>query len=339
MKLSEIAARVACDLESADDLDISGIAGIDDAGPGELTFVSNRKYIRHLSRTRASAVILGHDMPAVDLPTLRSSNPYLAFAKALELFYAPPRPGSGIHPTAVIAPGVEIGEGASIGPYVVIDQGCRLGKRVTLHAHVVLYPGVTLGDDATLHSHAVIREFCRIGDRSVIQNGAVIGGDGFGFAPRGDGTYHKILQSGNVLLGSDVEVGANSTLDRAAVGCTRIGNGTKLDNLVQVGHGCRVGENSVIAAQVGLAGSSLLGNDVKLGGQVGIAGHLEIGDGAVVTAQSGTSHDVPAGAVVSGSPAFENALWRRAVVAFGRLPDLLRRVRVLEERIDRIGPP
>jgi UDP-3-O-[3-hydroxymyristoyl] glucosamine N-acyltransferase len=333
MKLSEIAAKLACQLDPKVDLEISRIAGIEDAGPGDLTFISNRKYLSHLKTTRAAAVILGLDIPSVPIPSLRSANPYLAFARALELFYDPPRPETGIHPTAVIASDARIGENPSIGAYSVIGSGCHLGSDVTLYPNVVLYSGVTVGDGVTLHSHVSIREFCRIGNRVCIQNGAVIGSDGFGFAPRGDGTYHKIPQSGIVIIEDDVDIGANTAVDRAAVGNTVIRAGAKLDNLIQIGHGSSVGENSVIAAQVGLAGSTHVGKDAKIGGQVGLAGHLQVGDHATIYAQSGASHDIAPGAVVSGSPISDGATWLRYSAALPRLPELFRRVRELEKEM------
>jgi len=336
MKLSEIAARLACTLDPEADLEISRIAGIDEAIPGDLTFVSNRKYLSSLKTTRASAVILGLDVPSVPIPSLRSANPYLAFAKALELFYCPHRPEPGIHPTAVIASDAAIGQNPSIGAHAVIGSGCRLGSNVTLHSHVVLYAGVTLGDGVTLHSHVSIREFCKIGNRVCIQNGAVIGSDGFGFAPRDDGTYYKIPQSGIVIIEDDVDIGANTTVDRAAVGNTVIRAGAKLDNLIQIGHGSSVGENSVIAAQVGLAGSTHVGKNAKVGGQVGLAGHLRVGDNAVIYAQSGASHDIAPGAVVSGSPISEGVTWLRYSAALPRLPELFRRVRELAKEIERL---
>jgi len=336
MKLSEIARKLGCELKSDGDVEIRRVAGIDEAGPGDLTFVSNRKYIRRIKSTRASAIILGNDVPEAPLPSLRTDDPYLAFAKAIELFYQPPRLEPGIHPSAVIAHDARVGPGASIGPYVVIGIGCVIGANATLHAHATLYPFVTLGDDVVLHTHAIVRECCRLGNRVIIQNGAVIGSDGFGFVPMRDGSYYKITQSGRVLVEDDVEIGANTTIDRAAVGDTVIRRGAKLDNLVQIGHGSEVGENAVLAAQVGLAGSSHLGPNVKVGGQAGIAGHLKVGDGAVITAQSGTSHDIEPGAVVSGSPVMNTAVWRRAVVALASLPDLLKRVREMEKELDRL---
>lgn len=336
MKLSEIARALDCRLEASGDPEITGVAGIEDAVEGQMTFVSNRKYIRHIKDTKASAIILDLEQPAGSLPCLRTANPYLAFARALELFHAPIIPPPGIHPTAVLASGVEVGPGASIGAYVVIGEGCKIGPRVTIYPHVTVYPGVTIGEDVTLHSGVVIRELCVIGKRAIIQNGSIIGSDGFGFAPRGDGSYYKIRQTGNVTIEDDVEIGANSTIDRAAVGATLIRRGAKLDNLVQIGHGSQVGEDCVLAAQVGLAGSTKLGNRVQAGGQAGFAGHQEIGDGAILMAQSGIHGEIEAGAVLSGSPAFDSSVWRRCVTAFPKLPELQRQVRAMEKEIARI---
>lgn len=337
MRLSEIAERIGCEMQSSEDVEIQRVAGIQEAGPGDLTFVSNPKYVRHIATTRASAIILSKEAPALPIPSLRTTNPYLAFALALDLFFEPERLEPGIHPTAAIGEDVEIGEGCRIGAYVVVGRGCRIGARVTLHPHVVIYPGVEIGEGSELHSGAVVRERCALGKRVILQNGAVVGSDGFGFAPRSDGSYRKISQTGRVLLGDDVEIGANTTVDRAAVGDSVVRRGAKLDNLVQIGHGSVVGEDTVVAAQVGVAGSTIIGSSVKLGGQVGLAGHMEVGDGAVVYAQSGASHDIPAGATVSGSPAFDGRDWLRAVTAFERLPDLFRRVRQLEREFRRKG--
>jgi UDP-3-O-[3-hydroxymyristoyl] glucosamine N-acyltransferase len=339
MKLSEIAQKLACELRGQADLEIVRVAGIEEAGPGDLTFVSNRKYVKHLKTTRASAVILGFDIPDVAISSLRTSNPYLAFARALELFYTPLRPEPGIHPTALVAQDVRLGENPSVGAYVVIGRGCVIGRNAAIYPHAVLYPGTILGDDVVLHSHVTIRENCRLGNRVIVQNGSVVGSDGFGFAPKEDGTYYKIPQSGAVIIEDDVEIGACATIDRAAVGDTRIRQGAKIDNMVQIGHGCEVGENSVLAAQTGLAGSTRIGRNVQAAGQVGFAGHLTVGDGAIVTAQSGVPHDIPAGAVMSGYPAMENAAWRRAVTAFAQLPEILKRVRELERQFESLKGP
>jgi UDP-3-O-[3-hydroxymyristoyl] glucosamine N-acyltransferase len=336
MKLSKIAQIIDCRMIGEEDVEISRVAGIDEAGSGDLTFVSNRKYISHIPNTRASAIILGEDIPPVKIPSLRSDDPYLAFARALEIFYMPLRPPSGIHPTAVVGDDVKLGANTSIGAYAVIGKGCTIGEGVVIYPHVVLYPGVSIGAASMLHSFVIIREWCQIGDRVILQNGVVVGSDGFGFAPTKEGTFYKICQTGRVVIEDDVEVGANTAIDRAAVGDTIIRRGAKLDNLVQIGHGAQVGEHSVLAAQVGLAGSTRLGKGVWVGGQVGFAGHLEVGDKAIITAQSGTSHDVPEGAIMSGSPAFENAAWLRAVAAFPKLPNLVRKVRELEREIERI---
>lgn len=321
---------------TGDDVEINRVAGIDEAGPGDLTFVSNRKYIRHISSTKASAIILGEDIPPVSIPSLRCEDPYLAFARVLELFFVPICPEPGVHPTAVIGEEVEIGADVNIGAYAVIGNGCKISAGVTLYPHVVLYPRVSIGADSILHSFVTVREECQIGARVILQSGVVIGGDGFGFAPTKEGKFYKIRQTGRVLIEDDVEIGANTTVDRAAIGDTIIRRGAKLDNLVQIGHGARVGEDSVLAAQVGVAGSTHIGKGVRVGGQVGFAGHLEVGDKAVITAQSGTSHDIPKGSVMSGSPAFENAAWLRAVAVFPKLPDLLRRIRELERDLEKI---
>jgi UDP-3-O-[3-hydroxymyristoyl] glucosamine N-acyltransferase len=335
MKLSEIACTLNCRM-LGDDLEIVRVAGIDEAVPGDLTFVSNRKYVSHIKNTRASAIILGEDIPPVAIPSLRTDDPYLAFARALELFFNPLPPEAGIHPSAVIADDVTLPSDASIGAYAVIGQGCAIGSGVSIYPHVVLYPGVSVGNNCVLHSQVIVRERCKLGNRVVLQNGVVVGSDGFGFAPTKDGRFYKICQTGRVIIEDDVEVGANTTIDRAAVGDTVIRRGAKVDNLVQIGHGAQVGEDCVLAAQVGLAGSTRLGKSVWVGGQVGFAGHLEVGDKAVITAQSGTSHDIPPGAVMSGSPAFENSVWLRSTAAFAKLPDMMRKMRALEKELQQL---
>ncbi len=344
MKLQEIAARLGCELAlpsrgapgvrqeavSEADIEITGVAGLDEAGPSELSFLSNPRYLAKVKTTRAAAIIIGRDAKRLGLPALISENPYLDFARALELFYQPPRPAPGVHPTAVIAPTARLGEGASVGPYVVIADRVRIGRDAVLHAHVTVYEGVEIGDDFLAHSHAVVREFCRIGHRVILQNGAIIGSDGYGFARRADGGHHKIVQAGIAVIEDDVEIQAHTCIDRAAVGETRIGRGSKIDNLVQIGHACRVGDNAIICAQAGIAGSTVLGSNVVLAGQAGIINHLTIGDGVQVYAQSGVGHDVPAGQKISGSPAFDNRQWLRSTAVFERLPELQRAVRELQ---------
>src|SRR5205085_12211018 len=249
------------------------------------------------------------------------------FARALALFYQPPRPAPGVHPTAYVAPTATLGEQCSIGPFAVVGERVRVGRNAVIHPHVVIYEGAEIGDDFLAHSHAAVREFCRIGDRVTLQNGVVVGGDGFGFAKRADGSHFKIVQSGVTVIEDDVEVQSLTSVDRATVGETRVKRGAKIDSLVQVGHACVVGEDNIICAQTGLAGSSVLEKDVLLAGQVGVSGHLTIHDGAIVYAQSGIGGDVPPKARVSGSPAFDASEWLRAITAFPKLPELLRTVR------------
>ncbi len=329
MKLAEIAAILGAKLESGDpETEITGVAGIEDASAGYITFVANPKYAAAAKTTAASAVIVSEDFPAIAAGMLRSKNPYLAFARAIDLFYKAPQYGAGVNPTAVIAPTAKLGANAHVGAYVVIDDHAEIGDDAVLLAHVVIYRGARIGKNFFAHAHAVVREDCTLGDNIVLQNGAVVGCDGFGFARDGD-RWEKITQSGPTVLEDDVEVQANSCVDRASVGETRIGRGVKLDNLVQVGHGSAVGEHTLLCAQVGLAGSTVVGKNVILAGQVGVAGHCHIGDGVVVTAQSGTHGDIPSGAMVSGSPAFDHKQWLRAVGIFTKLPELAKTVRSL----------
>src|SRR5438270_2722756 len=327
MKLAEIAAQLEVRLRGDGEVEIKGLQGIADAQPGELTFVSNPKYAAAARTTRASAIIVAEDFPELAKPTLRTPDPYFTFARAVELFYQPPRYAPGIHPTAVIDKSARIGRGAHIGAYVVIEPEVEIGENCVLLPHVVIYRGARIGNNFFAHAHAVVREYCRVGDNVTLQNGVVIGGDGFGFAKDNEGKWRKIVQSGPAVLEDDIEVQANACVDRASIGETRVGRGTRIDNLVQVGHGSRVGQNTLLCAQVGLAGSTDVGSNVILAGQVGVAGHCSIGDGAIATAQTGIPSDVAAGAVVSGYPAIDNKLWLRCVAVFNRLPELARALR------------
>ena len=311
---------------------------LEQARETELTFLANPRYAPKLKYTRAAAVILSADAGPVvpGVAALRSPHPYLSFARALELFYQPPRPAVGIHPLAVISAGVRVGKNPSIGPFVFIDRDVEIGDNVVLHPHVVVYRGARIGDDFYAHSHAVVREYCRIGNRVILQNGAVVGTDGYGFARREDGSHSKIVQSGIVVIEDDVEVQAHSCIDRATVGETRIKKGAKLDNLVQVGHACTVGENALLCAQVGLAGSTELGRNVLFAGQAASAGHLKVGDSAVLTAQSAVHRDVEPGKMLSGSPAMDNKQWLRCVAAYNRLPDMLHTLRELKDEVEKL---
>src|SRR6202040_2035361 len=277
MKLSEVAQKLGCRLEGSREIEIRGVAGIEHAEAGQITFLANRRYFPLLKTTRASAVLveegiaLDRDAALPALSALRSGNPYLAFAQAIELFYQSPRYVPGIHPTAIIAKTAKIGEGAHVGPYCYVDEDAEIGRNAVLHSFVTIYRGAQIGDNFFAHAHAIVREHCRIGHRVILQNGVVIGGDGLGFAKQKDGTWYKMQQSGPAVLEDDVEVQANACVDRATVGETRIGRGSKLDDLVLVGHASRVGENTMLCGQVGLAGSTKIGDGCILAGQVGTA--------------------------------------------------------------------
>ena len=338
MKLRDLAAALGCELEGAGELEITGVAGMEHAGPTELTFLANPKYAHKVRRSEAGAILVSKPIEDLPMAQLLSANPYVDFARALEHFYLPPRPAAGVHPMASVAASAIIGENASIGAFAVVEENVTIGRNAVLRPHVVIYEGAKIGDDFYAHSHAVVREFCQVGDRVILQNGAVIGGDGFGFAKRADGTHAKIVQSGVTVIEDDVEIQTLTSVDRASMGETRVKRGAKIDSLVQIGHACEVGEDNIICAQTGLAGSSVLKKNVLLAGQVGVSGHLTIHHNAVIYAQSGVGGDVAPGAVMSGSPAFEAREWLRAVTAFKKLPEILKRVHELEKRIG-VGHP
>jgi UDP-3-O-[3-hydroxymyristoyl] glucosamine N-acyltransferase len=332
MKLSALAAHLGATLYGDPDAEVTSAAGLEEARPGQLTFVANPKYTPLARTTQATAVLVEPSFGEIAAATLRIANPYLAFARALELLYESPTYAPGIHPTAVIAPTATVGPEAHIGAYVVIGDHVILGDHATLLPHAVVYPHARIGSHFFAHAHAVVRERCRLGDHVTLQNGAIIGADGFGFAhydaPEPDApAWHKIPQTGVTVLDDHVEVQANSTIDRASIGETRIHTGAKIDNLVMVGHGSSVGANTLLCSQVGLSGSTHVGRNVILAGQVGVAGHLTIGDGAIATAQTGIPSDVAPGATVSGYPAIDNRTWLRAVAIFHRLPEIVRELR------------
>jgi UDP-3-O-[3-hydroxymyristoyl] glucosamine N-acyltransferase len=332
VKLSDIAARLDCVLKGDGEVEITRVIGIDEAESGDVTFVSNSKYAAKARTTKAGAVIVAMDFPDIEAATLRSTNPYLTFARAVELFYQAPVPLQTIDTKAKIAPSAKIGESASIAPFVVIEEDVEIGKNCTLFPFVHISRGARIGDNFKAYAHVSVREFCRIGNNVILQDGAKVGTDGFGYAKKDDGSYYKIVQSGLVVIEDDVEVGANATIDRATIGETRIRRGAKIDNLVQVGHASDVGENTLLCAQVGLAGSSKIGRSVILTGQVGVAGHLEIGDRVVATAQTGIPNSIEADKVVSGYPAIDNKLWLKSSAVFKRLPELLKRIEALEKK-------
>jgi UDP-3-O-[3-hydroxymyristoyl] glucosamine N-acyltransferase len=343
MKLAELAALTGAlvDEISPNDIEIAGAAGLNEAGPGQVTFLANPRYTTRVKATRASAIYAAADVDVdrADIAVLRAKDPYLAYTRALRLFHPEPSFPAFIHPTAVIDPT------ATVASNVWIDAAAVVGKRVQISAGVRIYPNATIyddvviGRDSIIHSGAALRERTQLGERVTIHNNSVIGCDGFGYAKDEDRHWLKIPQSGRVVLEDDVEIGAGTTIDRASVGETRIGRGTKIDNLVQIGHSCTIGEDSLLCAQVGLAGSSHLGDRVVLAGQAGVAGHLKIGDDAVLTAKSATSHDVPAGKMISGIPAFDNRDWLRSTAAFRRLGEMQRTIRALEKRLAEIERP
>jgi UDP-3-O-[3-hydroxymyristoyl] glucosamine N-acyltransferase len=328
MKLSAIASALDARLENGSpDTEITGLNGIEQAAPGELSFVSNPKYSQAARDTKASAVIVAEDFPAISTAMLRAADPYLSFARALELFHQPLRYAPGVHPTVVVHPSAKIGRNAHLGPFVVIDENVEIGENAVLLAHVVIYRGVKIGNNFFAHANAVVRENCRIGDNALLQNGVVIGSDGFGFAKDKVARWHKIPQPAPVVIEDDVEVQANSCIDRASVGETRIRRGVKIDNLVQVGHGSQVCEDALLCSQVGLAGSTEIGKRVILTGQVGVVGHCKVGDDAIVTPQSGVAHDIAAGAIVSGAPAVDHKLWLKYSALLAKLPEMARALR------------
>jgi UDP-3-O-[3-hydroxymyristoyl] glucosamine N-acyltransferase len=341
MKLADLAHHLNARLDGDQhrNLEITGIAGLEDAQPGELTFLANRKYKPLLASTKASAILLAPNEPApsnTHLAILRSENPYLDFARAIELFHPAPHYAPGVHPTAVVAGSAKIGPNSHIGPYCFIDENAVIGTNAVLHSFVTIYSGARIGENFFAHSHAVVRENCRLGNNVTLQNAAIVGSDGFGFAKTFSGEWHKIRQAGITVIEDDVEIQAGAIVDRATIGETRIARGAKLDNLVQVGHACKVGENTLLCGQVGLAGSTHVGKNCILAGQVGVAGHLNIGDGAVITSQSGVPNDVPAGALYSGYPSIENKNWLKSVAVFNHLPELQKQLRDLSAEVARL---
>jgi len=344
MKLRELAERLACRLEGDGEIDIVRVAGIDAAGPGDLTFVANPKYLAALATTRASAVLLRDDA-SLDLApgklpafaVLRTADPYLGFARAVGIFAPQWKPQPGVHAMAAVADDARLGADVSVGAFVAVGEGVTIGDRTILFPNVTIGRGARIGADCVIHSNVAIRERVTLGDRVILQNGVVIGGDGYGFVRRGDGTHEKIPQVATVVIEDDVELGANATVDRPAVGETRIKAGTKIDNLVQIAHGVTVGRNVLMAAQVGIAGSTDIGDDVMFGGQVGVGGHLTIGRGVVAVGQSGITNSVDAGVMVAGYPAIDAREWRRASAVFHRLPELKKRIEQLEARLAELG--
>ena len=333
MTLADLAERLGCRLDGDGSLEVGGVAAIDDAGPGDVTFLANSKYAARLPTTRASAVIADDSIPSAPCAILRTRHPYLAWAEAVTILAPAPRPAPGVSPLAAVDPTAVLGADVYVGAFAVIGPRSRVGARAVIESHVVVGADVQVGADTTLRAHVSLRDGVEIGARVVLQDGVVIGSDGFGFARRADGTHQKIPQTGRVVIEDDVEIGAQSVVDRPAVGETRVGAGTKIDNLVQIAHGVRIGRNVLLAAQVGIAGSTVLEDDVIMAGQSGSTGHVHLGRGARVGAKSAVTKDVTAGGHVAGIPAVDLAEWRETVVLGRRLPEIRRDLATLDARL------
>lgn len=330
--LQELAEYLGGTVRGDAALTVNGLAPLESAGPDKVTFLANPKYAAKVAETKAGAVLMAPGTEAYGRNVIELANPYLGFAKLLTLFYTAAHPPLGVLPEAVIGINVTLGEGISIYPGAVVGNNVTIGDRVVIHPGAVIYDDATIGDDSVIHANAVVRERCRLGKRCKLQPGAVIGSDGFGYAPDGP-SYYPIPQIGIVVLEDDVEIGANSTVDRAALEVTLIKRGTKLDNLVQVAHNCQIGEDCMIVSQVGIAGSSKIGNHVTLAGQVGVVGHVSIGDNVIVGAQAGVPSALAPNGYYSGSPAMPHKDWLRVMGVLPKLPDMRKKVSELEKKI------
>ncbi len=335
LTLGDLGARLGAKVVGDADLVLHGIRPLAEAGPEHLSFLHNPKYRKQVAASRAGAIIVDDPEIAPGKNLLVVEHPYLAHARALEIFYPEDLPAAGVHPSAVVDPEAELGQGVAVGPLAVISRGCRIGDGTVVGSGAVLGRNVHVGRDCRIRPRVVIEDGCRVGDRCILHAGVVVGADGFGFATV-DGVHHKVPQVGIVVVEDDVEIGANTCIDRAALGETRIGKGTKIDNLVQLGHNVQVGEGSLIVAQVGISGSTRLGHHVTMGGQAGVSGHLRIGDGAIVGGQCGVIKDVPDGAFVAGYPAQPYQEWVRSMAQLRNIWKLRRRIGELEKTLEEL---
>jgi UDP-3-O-[3-hydroxymyristoyl] glucosamine N-acyltransferase len=336
-RLAEIASWINAVVDGDETLEISGLAKIEEAQPGQLTFIANPKYEKYIHETAASAVLVSDNFPACAKTVLRCDDPYFAFLQLVQRLYgSAPSLSAGIHPSAVIGEESQLGLECAVGPHVTMGRKCLIGARVQIHPGVVIGDEVEIGDDCILYANVSVRERCKIGQRVIAHCGAVIGSDGFGFAFK-DGRYHKIPQTGIVVVENDVEIGANTTIDRATLGATIIHAGVKLDNLIQVAHNVEIGSHTAIAAQAGISGSSKLGKYVRMGGQAGVSGHLHIGDNAVVGGQAGVTKEVPDGAYYSGYPARPHMTAMREEASLARLPELIKKIRQMEKELEKLA--
>jgi UDP-3-O-[3-hydroxymyristoyl] glucosamine N-acyltransferase len=314
---------------------LRGVAPAESAGPHDLTFLAHRRYLEYLERRRPGAVLVTEDATGLPegLTLIRVRDPHLALCRVLHVLYPPPEPAPRVAPTAIIGRGARLGAGVVVGPYAVVEEDVELGDRVRIGAHSVVGRGARIGPESELKPHVTVYPGTVVGARCIVHSGARLGCDGYGYVWDG-GAHQKVPQVGRCVVEDDVEIGANTTVDRGSIGETRIGRGTKIDNLVHIAHNVRIGAHCLLTAQVGIAGSTRLGDGVACGGQAGIIGHLHVGDGARIAAQAGISEDVPAGAAYGGAPAREHRRWLRAVAVFYQLPELARRVQALEAARD-----
>lgn len=338
MRLSALAERLALSFEGETDVELTGVASLEDAGPGDLSFVTSARWREALDKSAAGAVLAPPDLDCATRPVLRSPRPRRDFARAVSLLRPRLRPPAGIHPAAAVDAEANVSPHAAVGARAVIGPGCVVGSGSAVHANATLYSNVLVGCDCEIHAGCVLREGTRVGDRVILQPGVILGGDGFGYEPGEDGEWEKIPQVGTVVVEDDVEIGAGTTIDRASLGETRIRRGAKIDNLVQIGHNCVIDEDALLVAQTGLAGSTRVGRRAIMMGRTASAGHLTIGDGAFVGASASVVRDLPAGASAYGTPAVEGRTWHKAMAALWRLPEAMRRLRRLEKRVDALDP-
>jgi UDP-3-O-[3-hydroxymyristoyl] glucosamine N-acyltransferase len=336
MRLNEIARLLSCQIEAEDDIEILGIETLENARKGQLSFLTNKKYIPKAKTTQASALIVDLDCPKLAIPLLRNKNAYYTFAKAIELFFPDTKKSPVIHPTSIISDKAKVGKNLYIGPFSYVSDDVEIGDNVIIESHCAIHENVRIGDNTIIHSGAVLREGTSIGKDCIIQSNSVIGADGFGYANQDIGGWYKIKQTGKVILEDKVEIGASTTVDKATLGITYIQKGTKIDNLVHIGHGCKIGNDTLLCAQVGLAGSTQVGNNVILAGQVGAGGHLSIGDNVIAIAQTGIPHSIESGRTISGSPAMDQKQWLKSSAIIPKLPGIIKTVRDLQKRLDKL---
>ena len=334
--VAELARLLDCSFEGNGETEIRGVSSLEKAKKGDLVFLAHPKYRELLEKTQASAAIIPREEKYERIPVLKSENPHLSFVRAVGLFFKAYRLQPGIHPTALVSPSANMGKDVAIGAFAYIGDEVEIGEKAVIFPFTAIYPRVKIGKETIIHSHVSIREEIRIGDRVIIHNGAVIGSDGFGFIQGKDRSHIKIPQTGTVIIEDDVEVGANTTIDRATLGETIIRKGTKIDNLIQVAHNVEIGPDSILAAQVGIAGSSKIGKNVILGGQVGVADHVRIEDNVIAAAQSGVSKDIPADSIVAGSPHLDIRIWRKSRALLPQLYDLVKDIKKLKKRVEEL---